>query len=195
MRCFLFSIILFFAGRSFAQTMITDTSYFNRLYGQGAAHVLLQDSLARQKPGPLPVHFADTLKKYDWICLQNVDAHGFMNNFFAASPQNGSYYTLLRYDSVVSRYLITNKTDYTAMDFLGADGMFKGVLQNSDSSLLLMEVYNKNNWSGEDYRQYERRHIISYSNRVMVIDQLDYTQQGKPIIFRSAYLAIERLSR
>lgn len=194
-RGILVCCLLLASTRMNAQLMITDSTYFPQLYVQGVARVMSKDSLLQQRPTKLPENFGDTLRKYEWMLLQNIDANGFMNNFFAGPPQPKFYYNLMSYDSTVARHLLTMHDGYTMRDFMGADGLFKGVISSGDSALLITEVFNKNVWSGTDYRTYERRRIISYSNGVMVIDQLDYSHEGHPFVFRSVFLRVDRLQK
>ena len=182
----------------FAQesTLIRDTSYFRSLYKAGSARTMSKDSIVDAPTSAIPQNFADTLKKYDWLLLQNLDQSGYMNNCFASPPCVRCYYNVMRYDTGVTNHLLTLQPDYTVRHEVQlSQGHFNGTTFRNDTNLLLTQVYQKNFWSGTDYRQFEMKRIVSYSNGLLIVDQLDYTQAEHPIIFRSVYLRIERLPK
>ena len=80
----LFVFLFLTAGlKIFAQesSFIRDTTYFRSLYNAGYAPTLSEDSIVAAPISTIPQNFADTLRKYDWLLLQNVDCSGYMNNF------------------------------------------------------------------------------------------------------------------
>jgi hypothetical protein len=175
-------------------TVIHDTTYFRRLYNAGSLRTMTKDSVIAAPVKEMPKSFADTLRKYDWLLLQNVDRSGHMNNFFGFQPCVRCYYNVMRIDTGVTNHLLTLQPDYTLLhDVQLSEGHFNGTTTRNDTNLLLMQVYRKNTWSGMDYRQFEMKRIVSYTNGVLIVDQLDYTQAWHPIIFRSVYLRIDRI--
>jgi hypothetical protein len=199
MRHILFLIATFFFVneiRSQQSAVISDTTYFRRLYNIGHVRTLTKDSLVAAPSSAIPQNFADTLKKYDWLLLQNVDNSGHMNNFFAFPPCVRCYYNVMRIDTGVANHLLTNQLNGTVLHEIHPnEGHFNGTIFRNDTNLLLTTVYRKNNWSGVDYRQYEMKRILSYTNGLLIIDQLDYTQVWHPIVIRSVYLRIERIPK
>jgi|GEM_PF-6830045 len=199
MKPALFVFLFLAAGwKMFAQesNVIPDTTYFRSLYNAGSARTLSKDSIVASPISTIPQNFADTLKKYDWLLLQNVDRSGDMNNFFASPPCVRCYYNVMRYDTGVTNHLLTLQPDYTVRhDVQLSQGHFNGTIFRNDTNLLLTQVYQKNFWSGTDYRQFEMKRIVSYSNGLLIVDQLDYSQAEHPIICRSVYLRIERLQK
>jgi hypothetical protein len=182
--------------RSQQSAVISDTTYFRRLYNIGHVRTLTKDSLVASSSSAIPQNFGDTLKKYDWLLLQNVDNSGHMNNFFAFSPCVRCYYNVMRIDTGVANHLLTNQLDGTVLhEIYPNEGHFNGTIFRNDTNLLLTTVYRKNTWSGVDYRQYEMKRILSYTNGLLIIDQLDYTQVWHPIVIRSVYLRIERIPK
>lgn len=175
-------------------SVIRDTTYFRRLYNAGSSRSMTKDSVIAAPVKEIPKSFADTLRKYDWLLLQNVDRSGHMNNFFGFPPCVRCYYNVMRIDTGVTNQLLTLQPDYTVQhDVQLSEGHFNGTTTRNDTNLLLMQVYRKNAWSGMDYRQFEMKRIVSYTNGILIVDQLDYTQAWHPIIFRSVYLRIDRI--
>lgn len=175
-------------------TVIRDTTYFCRLYNAGSARTMTKDSVIAAPVKEIPKSFADTLRKYDWLLLQNVDRSGHMNNFFGFPPCVRCYYNVMRIDTGVTNHLLTLQPDYTLQhDVQLSEGHFNGTTTRNDTNLLLMQVYRKNTWTGMDYRQFEMKRIVSYTSGVLVVDQLDYTQAWHPIVIRSVYLQIGKI--
>lgn len=84
MKPALFVFLFLAAGwKMFAQesNVIPDTTYFRSPYNAGSAPTLSEDSIVAAPISTIPQNFADTLRKYDWLLLQNVDCSGYMNNF------------------------------------------------------------------------------------------------------------------
>lgn len=108
----------------------------------------------------------------------------------------GCYYNARRYDTGVTNHLLTLQPDYTVRhDVQLSEGHCNGTTFRNDTNLLLTQVYQKGFWTGPDYRQFEMKRIVSYSNGLLIVDQLDYSQAEHPIIFQSVYLRIERLPK
>lgn len=190
----LFSLVELINAGAQESTVINDTTYFRKLYETGKACSMTKDSIIAAPVAAIPKRFADTLKKYDWLLLQNVDQYGHMNDFFAEEPRSFFYYNVIRYDTGVMEHLLTLQMNSTVKhDLLLNEGHFNGIAVHGDTNLLSMSVYNKNTWSGTDYRQFEWRRIVSYTKGVLIIDQLDYTQVWHPIISRSVFLKINRI--
>lgn len=118
-RIILFAVLFFscvVSSPAQTSTVIDDTTYFRSLYVAGLNRVFNKDSLMAVKPMPIPVNFADTLKKYDWLLLQNVQVStGHMNNFFAYTPVTRLFYNVTRFDTAVSRHLLTLQENSTVI--------------------------------------------------------------------------------
>jgi hypothetical protein len=78
---------------------------------------------------------------------------------------------------------------------LGTESKFQGIQVKNDTNFLVSKLITDHSRGAAEFRQWEFKQIVSYSNNILIIDQLGYGNYIQPVIFRTVYMKMDRIGK
>lgn len=156
----------------------------------GLQKLLNTQQLTSYKPQPLPVSFADTLKKYYWIelCSYHITEKKYSTSFGDNLNGNSTQIDFREFDN--EGRLIYYQISKTLKDTTVYTTTFD---KATTSKIVTIKNVNKLNYLIlEIYGEKENLPLISYSNGILIQDITMNGKIGEKANYRIAYMAINK---